>query len=285
MASGRQKRRRKRGRGILGSLFKLLCALAVAGALVFGATVFFQVETVQVEGTSRYTPDQIVEVSGVLPGDNLYRFSKSDVITRILDTLPYVESVKIRRRPPSTLIIKVEEWTAVARVDPASKPYTSIDNTEESLIYVSEPWLISPPGSGGCRMLEPAIGTTSAIPVSGITPVNAEEGGLLKVGSDEQLKLTALENLLGELDRREAFENVTSVQLGDTQLVLNWQDRFEVHFTLTADFSYKLSALEASIPEVERRRGQGATGVLDLTEDGGPIRYSPFDGSPASSLE
>ena len=48
MASPRNKRKRKRGKGRLGPLFKLLCAGAVAVALTMGATVFFQVETVAV---------------------------------------------------------------------------------------------------------------------------------------------------------------------------------------------------------------------------------------------
>ena len=48
MASARNNRRRRRGRGRLGPLFKLLCVLAVVVALTMGATVFFQVETVVV---------------------------------------------------------------------------------------------------------------------------------------------------------------------------------------------------------------------------------------------
>lgn len=52
MASPRNKRKRKRGKGRLGPLFKLLCAGAVAVALTMGATVFFQVETVAVTATA-----------------------------------------------------------------------------------------------------------------------------------------------------------------------------------------------------------------------------------------
>lgn len=56
MASPRNKRKRKRGKGRLGPLFKLLCAGAVAVALTMGATVFFQVETVAVTGNSPLFP-------------------------------------------------------------------------------------------------------------------------------------------------------------------------------------------------------------------------------------
>ena len=63
MASPRNKRKRKRGKGRLGPLFKLLCAGAVAVALTMGATVFFQVETVAV----MLTPYSLVQEPGYMP--------------------------------------------------------------------------------------------------------------------------------------------------------------------------------------------------------------------------
>ena len=53
----RHNRKRKRRRSRLGVLFKLLCLAALVAALTFGATVFFQVETIAVTGNSRYTQD------------------------------------------------------------------------------------------------------------------------------------------------------------------------------------------------------------------------------------
>lgn len=70
MASPRNKRKRKRGKGRLGPLFKLLCAGAVAVALTMGATVFFQVETVAVTGNSRYSQEEIIKATGIQTGDN-----------------------------------------------------------------------------------------------------------------------------------------------------------------------------------------------------------------------
>ena len=54
MASARHNRKRRRNRGRLGLLFKLLCLAALAAAVIFGATVFFQVETIAVSGKHRY---------------------------------------------------------------------------------------------------------------------------------------------------------------------------------------------------------------------------------------
>ena len=117
MASPRNKRKRKRGKGRLGPLFKLLCAGAVAVALTMGATVFFQVETVAVTGNSRYSQEEIIKATGIQTGDNLFRMNKYQIAHQVLQGLPYVEELTIRRALPSTIVITVKEWDAVARVE------------------------------------------------------------------------------------------------------------------------------------------------------------------------
>ena len=117
MASPRNKRKRKRGKGRLGPLFKLLCAGAVAVALTMGATVFFQVETVAVTGNSRYSQEEIIQATGIQTGDNLFRMNKFQIAHQVLQGLPYVEELTIRRALPSTIVITVKEWDAVARVE------------------------------------------------------------------------------------------------------------------------------------------------------------------------
>ena len=124
MASPRNKRKRKRGKGRLGPLFKLLCAGAVAVALTMGATVFFQVETVAVTGNSRYSQEEIIKATGIQTGDNLFRMNKYQIAHQVLQGLPYVEELTIRRALPSTIVITVKEWDAVARVE---APGTSAD--------------------------------------------------------------------------------------------------------------------------------------------------------------
>lgn len=117
MASPRNKRKRKRGKGRLGPLFKLLCAGAVAVALTMGATVFFQVETVAVTGNSRYSQEEIIQATGIQTGDNLFRMNKFQIAHQVLQGLPYVEEITIRRSLPSTIVITVKEWDAVARIE------------------------------------------------------------------------------------------------------------------------------------------------------------------------
>lgn len=152
-------RTRRKNRGRFGPLFKLLCALAVVIALTIGATVFFQVETIAVTGNSRYTQQEVIDASGIQIGDNLYRMNKYQIGDQVLRQLPYVEKILIRRSLPSTIVITVSEWDAVAQIlppepgaavtveepeQPAEDPEASSSGSQPATLQAaSEPWLIS----------------------------------------------------------------------------------------------------------------------------------------------
>ena len=283
MAPARNKRRRRRGRGRFGPLFKLLCAVAVVVALTMGATVFFQVETIVVSGNSRYTQEQVVEASGIQIGDNLYHMNKFQAAQDIREKLPYIGEVSIQRSLPSTILITVTEWEAVARVeapDPAqvqqlqTQEDTETDISEEEsapLEVAQEAWLISVGG----KLLEPAPEGNTAISVTGITPIMPRAGTLLSLPQAEQPQLQALLALLSGLQEMGMLSEVSAIQLGGAQVVMRYQERFDVKMPLNADFSYKLSALRESVTEVERKLGEGISGTFDLTQEDKTAIYTP----------
>lgn len=121
MATARNNRKRKRGRRRFGLLFKLLCVLAVVVALTVGATVFFRVEAIAVSGNSRYHQQEIIDATGIQMGDNLFQMNKFELERQVEQALPYIEDVRIRRSLPSTVVVTVTEWDAVARVQGAGR--------------------------------------------------------------------------------------------------------------------------------------------------------------------
>ncbi len=282
MASARNNRRRRRGRGRLGPLFKLLCVLAVVVALTMGATVFFQVETVAVSGNSRYTEEEVVEATGIQTGDNLYRMNKNQIKQQVLQQLPYVEDLTIRRSLPSTIVITMTEWDAVARVK-APPAGTVVSGTAvgedasggpsqgEPLGVATEDWLISVGG----KLLEPAPADSAAIEVSGITPVMPRAGTLLALPQEEQPKYDALLRLLTTLEERDMVGKTDSIRLDSTQVVMGYLGRFRVKMPLNSDFDYKLRALEAAVAETEKILGDRTSGTFDLTQEGRTAVYSP----------
>lgn len=295
MASVRHNRKRKRRRSRFGVLFKLLCLVALVAALTFGATVFFQVEAIAVTGNNRYTQEEIIAASGVQVGDNLFRMSKKQISEQILHQLPYVESVSILRGLPSTITFQVTEWDAVAQVEVYSGASTaagsagtsssgnssggdSSGETEgEAQAAAQQAWLISVGG----KLLEPVSPShTAPISVTGLTALVPEAGSMLAVPQDQQSKLTALTNVLGQLQEQNMMSRVTSIDLTHTSyLQLRLDGSIDAKLPLTGDTAYYIRALNTAVEEENRRRGGQAVGTMDLTQKKYTAIFTPAEGS------
>ena len=92
-------------------IFIIYIGLAIAVSLLFFAVrALFKVETVRVEGTEKYTAEEIAENCGVSVGDFMFSFPASRIKEHIIFNFPYVESVNVERVYPSELIITVSEY-------------------------------------------------------------------------------------------------------------------------------------------------------------------------------
>lgn len=91
------------------TLTGIVVFIIVAGIfLLLSTTVLFNVENIRVTGASNYTPQEIIDASGVEAGDNLVRLSTDKVSSQITSRLVYIEKAHLSRSFPSTLIINVE---------------------------------------------------------------------------------------------------------------------------------------------------------------------------------
>lgn len=70
---------------------------------------FFVVRNIRVEGTDRYTAEEIIEASGVRYGANLYSFRSSTAGNNVTLRCPYVESLDVHRVVPNGVIMTVTE--------------------------------------------------------------------------------------------------------------------------------------------------------------------------------
>lgn len=123
-AAERRKRRRRRMK-----LFYLILFLLVIGtALTFAFTVLFRVETVEVQGESRYSAQEILDASGLTTGGNLFLTDTAAASDAIEKALPYIGTAEIRRVLPSSLEIVVKEEAVAGAV---------LDDTQYILVGVS----------------------------------------------------------------------------------------------------------------------------------------------------
>ncbi|MGN0673567.1 MAG: cell division protein FtsQ/DivIB [Anaerovoracaceae bacterium] len=94
----------------------LLFVVLAIGLAAFSFSGFFTVRAIEVEGNSYFTPEEIINMGHAEKGSNIiYRPGKSE-IKEYLEANPYIESAKIKRKLPGTLVISVKERTQTAAV-------------------------------------------------------------------------------------------------------------------------------------------------------------------------
>ena len=145
-----------------------LCIGLAVLLYMLSAFVFFKVGSVEVIGTpdadgnalpgsSYYSSEEIVRVSGVETGDSLVLVSKKNTKESIEKLLPYIGNVKVQRRYPSTLRLVVEDTSAVYALD-AGGGYTILDD-EYKVLGVTEKIPLGAAKIVGISMVNAEMGT------------------------------------------------------------------------------------------------------------------------------
>jgi cell division protein FtsQ len=76
---------------------------------------YLVVKNITVAGAERVTGEEIVSASGIIQGQNIFSFSKDEVLSR-LKANPWLESAEVNRELPGTIEITVKERDAIALV-------------------------------------------------------------------------------------------------------------------------------------------------------------------------
>ena len=84
---------------------------------------FMTVSEFDVTGDSPYEVEDIVNASGIRPGDKLYGIDRKEAEKRIMTLCPYISEVSVRSRFPDRVEIRVESLTASWYVELAGDYY------------------------------------------------------------------------------------------------------------------------------------------------------------------
>ena len=241
----RRSYQRKRRQGRFSFLYRILVFVAICGAIAVALALFFKVETITVTGNSRYTARQIIDAGGMQVGDNMFFLNKYKASEKITASLPYVETVRISRQLPDTLVVTVTECTAPAAIAQEGKL-----------------WLLS--GDGKIVDEKTGDGKQYAV-VKGLSLLEPQVGTDIQVPEEEQASARLLLTLLGLLREKDMLSDVQTIDLSDTaEVVMRYLDRFDVTFRWDADFDYKLDYLLAVVERLEVNE----KGSIDMTQEG-----------------
>lgn len=170
----------RRGGGT--ALYVTMAGAFLVIAVVTAMGLFFKISAITVVGGKKYTDQEIIDASGLETDSSILFVNMGGAEVRIKNALPYVDSVKVTRRLPGTVIITVTE------IDPAAY-FTSGGSV----------WLMDVNG----RLLEETdgLGASEVTEIRGIAPESPEVNKPLSLGSSESVRLRCLLNIMKTLDK------------------------------------------------------------------------------------
>ena len=236
-AASRKARRRKR---LLLIFYLVTFLIAIGAAVVLSITVLFRINTIQVTGQSRYTEQEIVQMSGIKVGENLFLADTATAKQQIEEKLPYIGRAKVSRRLPAKILITVEEAEISGAVE-----------------YGGGYAIVSPEG----KVLE----ITSAIPegyslIEGLDLKSADLGKKIVYEDPEKQEMfTELAQSLAE----HGIAPITRMDLTNLyDIVVEYDGRITMEFGLPSDIDFKVRFAKTILSEPDMAEAQG---VLDLS--------------------
>ncbi len=250
--SRRARRRNRVRKRISREAFKRMVIMAgIVLAVILSMLIFFRVRSIEVQGTSYYQPQDILDAAGLEKGDNLLILSRAEIAGNVLEKLPYAQSVRVSRQLPDTVIITVTEYDATYAVVDAKGEYYLITASGK----VTEK-ITAAKASEHIRIEALTIETpTLGGQISVMAPVGQEVAA--------QGQLTALKKVLTAIETYGLQQTVRSVSVPSSyEITLRYEDRFEVKVGDTEELDYKFQFL---IQTVKSQKSY-ATGTIDLTQ-------------------
>lgn len=217
----KRKERRARMYKVIAVFLSLVCG-------ILALTTFFQVESIEIEGLSRYTMDEVQQVLRIQQGDNLFFCDKKGAEERLRTQYPYFESVWIERDMPNRLVVHIKEAQPIAVVNGIQGGWFVLDKN--------------------CRVLERTdqSGANGIAQVMGIRTSGAEVGQTLT--ADNIQAVEDLKILANALDAAGLSGKARLYNLQDSNNIwFLYEERFAVCVGDTSELPRKLAILDALI--------------------------------------
>ncbi len=210
-----------------------------------GETPFLSLESIVVEGETRYAHEQIVDVSGLYVGQSIFSVSKVEACENILKAFPYIESVNIENRSVSEVCITVKESTVMGAV------------------HCGGQWLLVSTAGKGLEFMD-VVGTRPprCMYLRGVTPLVG--AGIGKRVLDNR-SFTVAKTLLQAFDYYK-WTTVSEISLGDmTDIRFKLDGCTTVKLGSDGNLKQQMEVLSTAIPKLKGTYGDRLRGVVDAS--------------------
>lgn len=240
--------RRMKVLAAMGSVFA-----AVIAAMVLSMTVFFNIESIEVTGASRYSAQQIAEASGIKNGQNLFTLNAAGVVDNIEKTLPYVNRISVSRHLPSKIVIEVADITVVGAAK-TSAGYVVI-GTDGKMLELMQKRPDNCPILKGAKLTKTEVGQT--------------------IEFEHESQKNALEAFAKALEDGD-IANLTQIDISDEyNAKAMYDDRIQLEFGAPNDMDYKFRFANAVLNSGKISPKQKGTMDLSLAAEENKVYFDP----------
>ena len=203
--------------------------------------VFFKVQNIDCTGESFYSNSEVIAVSNLKVGQNLFLLDTKKIAKNIEEKLPYSENVKIIRQIPDKLIISTVK----------AKNYLSVEFNGQNVFLSSK-----------LKVLDISNDSSDeSIKVKGLSLDRFEIGK--SVVFSEGINETNFLELLNLLEKNMLINNIKTIDFSNpTSIIINYDNRINIKLGLFEKIEYKLKTavelIQNKIPYFEK-------GDLDLS--------------------
>lgn len=228
---------------------KIIFIFFIIGILISGIYLLLTLENfnlvkVNLNETSKYSKQDIVNKAGIEVGKNIFiEYVKSD--KKAVTTLPYVESIKLRLKLPNEININVVERTS---------KYFAYDKDSGKFFSLSE---------DGYILEEVDINkkTNDEILITGITFDNDVMLGK-KINDIDLSKIDIYKKIEKEFKKDNISGNITKVSFENSLTTITINDKLNIIFPNDTDLEYKMVFLKTILQSI----AEDSVGVIDMTK-------------------
>lgn len=238
-------KRKKMSKKKLTIIFIIVFLLILITLGVLAVTLpTFNVESFLIEGSQKYSTDEIVEKSGLKTGENIF-IQLFKGVSRNIGELPYVKKVDISIIWPNKLDIKItERECAYFAFDKDTNKFYKIDSEG----YILEEGIITEKKSN------------ELLTYGFIFDDEVVLGSKLK--DVDISKICIYNNVKAEFDKSGISGSITKVNFENSLTTITLNDKLNVIFPNDTDIEYKMSFFKSILAKI----GEDSVGIIDMTK-------------------
>lgn len=235
----------------------LLIVALLGGTILLGDT--FRIHNILIEGTTYVSNEELIQLSGVREGENIF-FLDSSLIKQRIESNPMLMVSSVIRKYPDTVLLEIIERKPTAVVEYMGS-YGVLDE------------------QGKVLRMESTLPAGSYPLLTGLRLTNVEVGKTVEIDNKKQTE--AMNQLLQAFSSVDALSEIAQINLVDTNTIeMTSRTGISIQLGDAADLSSKASLVQQMLPGLQQK---GYTGGRLLVDANGASYIPDSNAVPAST--